>query len=148
MSFFPSFLFFLHFKQAGRGGQRRLGGVLKREACLDLIIADMPDGLPVPDLSSPRSEIPSWNELEEDWAEGIFEMARESLQDDGAILIFHPDILSVRVATDALAEAYGFISLHDWWGINEMPLTSAKNQQCTVRLELYHVILRIYCIFG
>ena len=75
---------------------------------MDLIIADMPDGLPVPHLDLPAGVVPSWNLLTEEWIEPIFEMARNTLNDDGAVLVFHPNIPSVRVSTDSFAELYGF----------------------------------------
>jgi hypothetical protein len=87
--------------------------VPKKEACLDLIMADMPDGLPI---SNMNSSVPTWNLLRDEWPEPIFEVARDTLQDDGAIMLFHPDIPEIRLATDALVEAYGFTALYDWWG--------------------------------
>ena len=72
--------------KASRGRTRFLGGTPKREACFDLIMVDMPDGLYVPGAGVARPKVPSWNILTGDWAEPIFEVARSQLQDDGATL--------------------------------------------------------------
>jgi hypothetical protein len=106
--------------------------VVKREACFDLIIGNMPDRLPISNVSLPPDFLPKWNTRAEDWSELIFEFARDTLQDDGAILIFQPDVPSMRVETDLEAEAYGFKAIHDWWGINEFHLTSYRDQKLTV----------------
>ena len=104
-------------------------------------MADVPDGLYVPGVGLHQLEVPSWNTLTEEWAEPIFEVARSHLQDDGAIFLFHPDIPHVREQTDSFAEAYGFTCLHDWWGINEMLLTSHLDNNktvCKVSFEIVH----------
>ena len=41
----------------------RLGGVVERDACLDLIIEDVPDNLPIPEIFTTVDDVPSWNEL-------------------------------------------------------------------------------------
>ena len=118
--------------KVGRGHTRFLGGLPKREACFDLIIGDMPDGLHVPGVGLPRPVVSSWNVLIEDWSEPIFEVARNHLQDNGVVLLFHPDISTVRDEADVVAEAYNFKYMHDWWGVNELLLTTYKDSNRTV----------------
>ena len=115
-------------------------------ACLDLIIGDVPDGLPVPEISDVEDDVPSWNELNGNWTEPIFEFAQNFLQENGAILLFQPDILEVRDGTKDGTTAYGFNVLREWWGINEMYLTSSDDPKSMVciskssRCHLFTVI--------
>jgi hypothetical protein len=99
--------------QVSKGQRRRLRDDVKPKACFDLFIADMPDGLPVPNISTPRTSVPMWNLLRENWAEPIFEFARDVLQDDGAILLFYLDNPKLRASTNQSAADFRFTCLHD-----------------------------------
>ncbi len=61
----PTYSKFLGFAESCvRNRACRFGGVLaKSKPALDLIIADIPEGLPVPSISNPPSTLPVWNEV-------------------------------------------------------------------------------------
>ena len=82
-------------------------------ACLDLIIGDVPSGLPVPEICKDDDDVPSWNELKGNWTEPIFEFAQNILQDKRAILLFQHDILEVCDGTKYGATTYGFKVLRE-----------------------------------
>jgi hypothetical protein len=46
---------------------------------LDLIIVDLPEGLPVPTVSSPADAVPPWNHYSESFLEAVFVFAEEYL---------------------------------------------------------------------
>ena len=60
------------------------------QPCVDLMIVDMPEGLPVLGISIPSTSIPQWNFEPKDWLQPIFDFADQHLQDDGAIIIMYP----------------------------------------------------------
>lgn len=98
--------------------------------CFDLIVADIPDGLPVPNVSEPPSHVPTWNLLnEEKMIELIFEFALEYIHDDGAILLFHPENGKVKKFTLEHADTCGFRLLDSWMGVNELKLSSYKKSK-------------------
>ena len=109
---------------------RTLRGSVSPIACFDLIVADIPDGLPVPNVSIPPSNIPSWNVLnQEEVIEPIFEFASEFIHDDGAILLFHPQNNKIKKFTLEHVDTYGFRLLDSWQGVNEMKLSSSKKSK-------------------
>lgn len=57
---------------------------------VDLVIADIPEGLPVPGLSDPDHTIPPWNAKNLDSIQSIFSFCKKYLHDDGALLVFQP----------------------------------------------------------
>ena len=61
----------------------------------DLLIANFPEGLPVP-LVSP-SAIPKWSKHDGDKMEAIFEFAFHFLHNDAHILVFVPKSKNIRV---------------------------------------------------
>lgn len=52
----------------------RVGGDVKHEACFDLFIEYMPDGLLVPNILIPQTSMLGWNVLRANWAKLIFEL--------------------------------------------------------------------------
>ena len=58
--------------------------------CLDLIFAYLPMSLRVPRILNLPSSIPTWNIESKVWLETVFDFAEYHLQDDGAIILFHP----------------------------------------------------------
>jgi hypothetical protein len=57
----------------------------------DLVIADIPENLPVPNVSDPAYSVPSWNALDSDFIGKLFDFADEILHDNGVLLLFHPN---------------------------------------------------------
>ncbi len=96
----------------------------------DLVVADIPDGLPMSNISVPPSHVPIWNVLnQEEVIEPIFEFASEYVHDDGAILLFHPENGKVKEFTLEHADMYGFCLLDSWMGVNELKLSSYKKSK-------------------
>jgi hypothetical protein len=56
---------------------------------MDLIIANLPENLPVPTISNPSTSIPLWNTLSKNFLESLFDFANEHLQDNGAMILIH-----------------------------------------------------------
>lgn len=57
---------------------------------VDLVIADIPEGLPVPRLCDHDHVIPFWNAKNVDSMQSIFSFCNKYLHDDGALLVFQP----------------------------------------------------------
>ena len=116
--------------------------------CFDLVIADIPDGLPVPNVSVPPSHIPTWNVLnQEEVIEPIFEFASEYIHDDGAILLFHPENGKVKEFTLERAHTYGFRLLDSWMGVNELKLSSYKKPKRWVSSITISFIHNFSCLY-
>ena len=125
--------------QVGTPRKLLLGGVVEPAALLDLIIGDIPDGLPIPDISNNEDNVSVWNKFNgkpKAWFEPVFKFAQNYLQDNEAILFFQPDVEAIRSKVKEYAKAYGFKVLREWWGINEMYLTSPDDPLSTVRFSL------------
>ena len=68
------------------GVQGNAGGV-------DLMLVDIPEGLPVPFVSSPRSAVPGWNSNDVSFLQVVFAMGSTLVHDNGVLLLFHKDNL-------------------------------------------------------
>ncbi len=53
--------------------ERFFKGVCSVKPRVDLIIADMLEGLPISDVSKPSHVVPRWNERPDTWLESLFE---------------------------------------------------------------------------
>ena len=100
--------------------------------CVDLILVDQPEGLPVPGISNPLSAVPLWNQDSKEWLEPIFDFADQHLQDGGALIIIHPFRLSTKSNILGYCKSYGFEIRKEWWGMNRLHLTSAVHPTSTV----------------
>ena len=98
----------------------------------DLLIADLPEGLPVPHISFPPSVVPEWNKHNTTEIEAIFEFAFSFLHDNAFILLFISECKHVRQDVRTYSATYGFTLLKDWWGINGMKLCSDIDASTTV----------------
>ena len=99
---------------------------------LDFIIFDVPEGLPIPGLFVPPNDIPAWNVYENSHIEALFEFADSLLHDNGVILIFLPESPSIKMDVKSYVASYDFKIFKDWWGINELRLTSLLCSDHTV----------------
>jgi len=100
---------------------------------VDLIIADMPKGLPILDLSISSTIISKWNEYFDTWLESIFEFVDGHLQDDRALIIVHPYKAQAKSDIYTYVDPYGFRLQKEWWGMNHLYLTSPSNLSSTIR---------------
>jgi hypothetical protein len=87
------------------------------------MIADIPENLPVPGIST---VVPSWNVRSEKYVEHTFEFAHYFLHDDGALVLIHCDDRALMQDVDECADQYDMQLLKDWWGINEHPLAHPR----------------------
>ena len=69
---------------------RLFKGSSEPHLCVDLMLVDMPEGLPVPGISNLVGSVPTWNQDSKLWLGPICEFADRQLHDDGAIIIIHP----------------------------------------------------------
>jgi hypothetical protein len=103
----------------------------------DLILVDMPEGLPVPGVSNPESSIPSWNALPDSWLQPIFEYADYHLHDDGAFIVIHPQSSAAKTSIHQHCKAYSFKKKKDWWGMNRLHLTHPSDVGNEVRFLIF-----------
>jgi len=112
---------------------RHYKGSAEDHPCLDLILADIPEGLHVPGISNPPSSIPAWNQESKESLQPLIDFADEHLHDDGAIILFHPFRMSMKSNILGYCKSYGFAIRKEWWEMNRLHLTSPINPASTVR---------------
>lgn len=132
-----AFMFYLQHKA---DKERAFKGVISQSRAVDLMILDIPDGLPVPGVSSPTSSIPPWNILPGDLLKSAFDFANNHLHDDGAILIFHSDASQVKSQLKGFCKAFHFKVFRKWMGINCLHLTSSQDSSQMVE-KVFHLSL-------
>jgi hypothetical protein len=135
------FLHALLIEQGSSNKRRAHKGSSRNHHCVDLILVDQPEGLPVPGISNPISSVPLWNQDSKEWLEPIFDFADQHLQDDGAFIILHPFRLSTKSNILGYCKSYGFEIRKEWWGMNRLHLTSAVHPTSTVS----DLILKCIC---
>jgi hypothetical protein len=107
--------------QISRGRKVYFHGKHVIQPSVDLVIADMPEGLPVPGLCDPDHVIPLWNAKNVDSIQSVFSFCKKYLHDDGALLVFQP-LESRKLLMPYLKSASLEISLF-WTCYNGMMLT-------------------------
>jgi hypothetical protein len=122
---------------------RRALGVARSDVGMaDLVIADIPENLPVPNVSDPSYSVPSWNALDTDFLGELFDFADEILHDDGALLLFHADDNGdFKESIQDHFAAFGFTIFKEWLGVNRLRLHSAKHVDKTT--NLFQVVLLV-----
>lgn len=111
----------------------------------DLIIADLPESLPVPFVSNPSNSIPKWNEFESFHLRGLFQFASSILHDNGAMFIFLPDDGGERFARiQKFLDNFGFAKIREWWGGNRLRLVNAREESKgkTNNMFVIHLLVR------
>jgi hypothetical protein len=99
---------------------------------VDLMIVDIPEGLPVPMVSSPPTFVPEWNSEDKNFLAMVFDIGSSLVHDNGVLLFFHKDNLKFRADIRGFAKAYHFKILNEWTGINLLPITSARDASKTI----------------
>ena len=118
--------------QVTEGRALHLKGEQVSHPFVDLIIADLPENLPVPGVSDPPRSIPAWNEGASDWLQSIFDFAENHLHDDGAMILFHPFRATTKSEILGYCDVYGMKVRKEWWAMNRLHLTSPLDQSVTV----------------
>jgi hypothetical protein len=111
---------------------RAFNGVQGTSSGVDLMIVDIPKGLPVPIVSSPPTSVLVWNSADESFLPLVFDFGSSLVHDNGVLLLFHKDDLKLRADIRGYANAYHFKILKEWTGINRLPLTSARDASKTM----------------
>jgi hypothetical protein len=96
------------------------------------MIVDIPEGLPVPMVSSPPTSVPDWNLEHKSFLSMVFDIGGSLVHDNGVLLFFHKDDLKLRADIRAYSKAYHFSILKEWTGINRLPITSGRDASKTV----------------
>jgi hypothetical protein len=99
---------------------------------VDLMIVDIPEGFPVPIVSSPPTSVLMWNSADESFLPLVFDFGSSLVHDNGALLFFYKDDLKLRTDIRGYAIAYHFKILKEWTEINRLPLTSPRDAFKTV----------------
>lgn len=114
----------------------------------DLVVVDIPEGLPVPGISSPPTAIPYWNVYIESHLEAVFEFAHYYLHGNAPLLILMPESPAIRAEVQTYARTYDFKIFKDWWGFNSLRLASPKDPSTTVSTlnpsPLYFINIFLY----
>jgi hypothetical protein len=111
---------------------RAFNGVQGTTTGIDLMIVDIPEGLPVPIVSSPPTSVPVWNSTDDNFLPLVFDFGSSLVHDNGALLLFHKDDLKLRADIRGYAKAYHFSIFKEWTGINRLPITSPRDASKTV----------------
>ena len=113
---------------------------------MDLIIFDIPESLPVPDVSRMPFSVPPWNALRHGFLDHAFDFAAANVQDKGAVLLFFPDDLELKSKLRGYMTGYNFVVFREWMGINRLQLTSAKDK--TKKVSELKICYFIHCPFA
>jgi hypothetical protein len=125
--------------RAFKGVQGTAGGV-------DLMIVDIPEGLPVPMVSSPPTSVPLWNSEDKNFLPILFALGSSLVHDNGVLLLIHKDDPKFRASIRGFAKAYHFSIMKDWTGINRLPITSARDASKIVNDSRFMLCLILFNI--
>jgi len=109
---------------------------------VDLVIADFPDGLPVPGLSKPMSQVPTWNVQVQDFLKLTIGFCGGYLHDDGALLLFYPENPQVKKELLSFLNKNNLKVKEEWTVINSLHLAHPLNtsKYVSVRFQLFKPI--------
>ena len=88
---------------------------------IDLLFADIPENLPVPNIST---DVPAWNKLHDSYYECLFAFAKSNLYDHGVLVLAHCASASVSRIIFDWAHTYDFYVAEDWFGMTDLDLQS------------------------
>jgi hypothetical protein len=89
-------------------------GVQGADGGVDVMIMDIPEGLPVPMVSSPPTFVLDWNSDIKNFLAMVFDFGSSLVHDNGMLLLFHKDDLKLRADIRGYSKAYHFsISARD-----------------------------------
>jgi hypothetical protein len=106
---------------------RAFKGVANKGVGVDLMIFDIHNNLPIPNMSSLPSSIPDWNQMHKDLLVSVFDFAGGHVHNDGVLLLFFPDDLKLKATLQGYMEAYHFSIYQEWMGVNWLRFTSARD---------------------
>ena len=109
--------------QVGASREFFFSGKVMQKAAVDLIIAEYPDGLPVPGVSEFPGQVPHWNKQVQNFVKFTIGFCQGYLHDDGALLLFYPD--NVQIKKEVLSFLYNnnLEVKEEWTIVNSLHLT-------------------------
>ena len=110
--------------QIGEGRDFYFKGKVEKKPAVDLIIAEFSDGLRVPRVSDPSSQVPHWNEHNPAFLQVMMSFANAHLHDDGAFLLFYHGNSTVKKEISGYFKNYNFKFKDEWTIINDMHLAN------------------------
>ena len=119
--FFPSSCFLIIFSLQVGQGRSRVNTSSPAHNGIDLLFADIPENLPVPNIST---DVPDWNKLHDSYYECLFAFAKSNLYDHGVLVIVHCASASVSRLIFYWAHTYDFYVAEDWFGMADLDLQS------------------------
>ena len=130
------------------GASRQCRTSLMSATCTSiyLLIADVPENLPVPIISS--SAISDWNRQSENYFEVLFTFAAAHLHDDAVLLVIHPNDPTVNHILQNWSFTFDFELVRDWWDLNGLHLMSPVDQQKTVWLLSFPHVVSLSCVLN
>ena len=102
-------------------------GKMQKRPAVDLIIAEYPDGLPIPGVSNPPSQIPHWNASIPNFLQVMMAFSLTYLHDDGAFLLFYLDSSMVKREVAGFFKNYKLKIKDEWTIINCLHLANPMN---------------------
>ncbi len=109
---------------------------MQKKPAVDLIIAEYPDGLPVPGISNPMSQIPQWNASIPSFLQVMMAFSLTYLHDNGAFLLFYPDSSTVKREVAGFFKNYKFKIKDEWTILNCLHLANPVNPSKNVSNNL------------
>ena len=94
---------------------------------IDLMIVDIPKGLPIPMVAFLPTSVLGWNSTNKNFLPLVFDLGNLLVHDNGMLLFFYKDNLKLKADIRGFAKAYHFSILKEWTGINCLPITNAKD---------------------
>lgn len=116
----------MFFCQVG-AGRTRSNTKPKLHTGIDLLFADVPENLRVPNISASLSDIPRWNKRSSSYFEVLFAFANANLHDDGVLVFAHAADPEVSSSIYNWAHTEEFYVAEDWFGMNDLDLQSPTN---------------------
>jgi hypothetical protein len=107
--------------------------MVQKRAVVDLVITEYRDGLPVPGLSNPPSQVPSWNAFHPNFFTVMMSFTVQYLHDDSAFFLFYPDNAAMKKEISGYLKNYHFKVQEEWTVINYLHLANPFNQAKNVR---------------
>jgi hypothetical protein len=102
-------------------GRSRVNTSTTTHKGLDLLFADIPENLPVPNIST---DVSTWNKLHESYYECLFAFAKSNLYDHGVLVLAHCASVSVSRSIFDWTHTYDFYVAENWFGMNDLDLQS------------------------
>ena len=118
-----------------------------QKPAVDLIIAEYPDGLPVPGVSEFAGQVPHWNKQVQNFVKFTIGFCQGYLHDDGALLLFYPD--SVQIKKEVLSFLYNNnLEVNEEWTIvNSLHLTHPVQNSKRVSNLAFFSLFKFFILY-